>query len=173
MSAGIIGLVVEVHVATPSEAALAAGLQLRSSLEAYSHIFPPESPTPTLERLHSLWESWLESAVLTAFVAEVAGRPVGVVLAGADPSEASLGHVARMYVAPECWGQGIGRLLHGAAIDHLRAVGYDEATLWVLERNQRARSWYERLGWMATGERKPVFRPAGIDELRYRRALDR
>ena len=102
-----------------------------------------------------------------------AGRPVGVVLAGADPSEASLGHVARMYVAPECWGQGIGRLLHGAAIDHLRAVGYDEAALWVLERNQRARSWYERLGWMATGERKPVFRPAGIDELRYRRVLDR
>jgi GNAT superfamily N-acetyltransferase len=65
--------------------------------------------------------------VLTAFVAEVAGRPVGVVLAGVEPSEASLGHVARMYVAPECWGQGIGRFLHAAAIDQLRlsAMGSD------------------------------------------------
>lgn len=163
----------EVHVATPSEAAVAAELQLRSSLEAYSHIFPPEAPTPSLERLRSLWEAWLGSAVLTAFLAEVVGRPVGIVLAGADPSEASLGHMARMYVAPECWGQGIGLLLYAVAIDHLRAAGYGEATLWVLEHNRRARSWYERLGWTATGERKPVFAPAGIEELRYRRALDR
>jgi GNAT superfamily N-acetyltransferase len=78
-----------------------------------------------------------------------------------------------MYVAPEYWGQGIGRLLHAAAIDHPRAVGHGEATLWVLERNRRARSWYEHLGWTATAERKPIFRPAAIDEVRYRRAFDR
>jgi len=163
----------EVHVATLAEAPVLAELQRRSALAAYRHIFPPEAPTPTFDRLLSLWESWLGSGALTGFVAEVAGDSVGVVLAGADPSEVTVGHMARMYVAPERWRQGIGRLLYAVAIDHLGGAGYTEATLWVLENNDRARSWYERLGWVATGERKSVFQPAAIDELRYRRELDR
>jgi ribosomal protein S18 acetylase RimI-like enzyme len=56
-------------------------------------------------------------------------------------------------------------------MDHMQATGFDAVTLWVLERNQRARAWYERLGWQPTGERKPVFAPAGIDDLRYRISL--
>ena len=54
--------------------------------------------------------------------------------------------------------------------EHVRTL-FPEATLWVLERNIRARSWYERLGWAWTGERKPVWPPGGIDDLRYRRLL--
>lgn len=41
----------------------------------------------------------------------------------------------------------------------------------MLERNQRVRSWYERLGWEPTGERKPVYAPGGIDDVGYRRRL--
>ena len=163
----------EVRVASINDAPALAELQLRSSPVAYRHIFPPEAPKPTLDRLVFLWESWLGSAERTGFVAEVAGDPAGVVVAGVDPSDASLGHLARMYVAPDRWGQGMGRLLYQAAIEHLGGAGYVEATLWVLEGNHRARSWYERLGWAPTGERQPVFRPAGIDELRYRRDLVR
>lgn len=78
-----------------------------------------------------------------------------------------------MYVAPERWGQAIVRRLHGVAIEHLRGDGYTQATLWVLEDNDRARSWYGCLGWIATGERKVVFEPAAINKLRYQRELDR
>lgn len=95
-----------------------------------------------------------------------------MVLAGPDPAERHLGHVARLYVAPDRWAEGIGRTLHDAAVAHLSAVGYRRSTLWVLEGNARARSWYERLGWRATGERKCVHEPAGIDDLRYQLALD-
>lgn len=123
------------------------------------------------EGLLSRWQSWLSSGQLTGFFAEMGNKPVGVVLAGSDPMQASLGHLARMYVAPERWGQGIGRVLHIVAVDHLRNAGYEEATLWVLEGNDRARRWYERLKWVATGERKSVYEPAAIDELRYKRLL--
>ncbi len=162
----------DVRVATPAEMAPLAELQRRSSLTAYRHIFPPEAPKPSFEHLLSLWGSWLSSGTLTGFIAEVDSDLVGAVLAGADPDEPSCGHMARMYVVPERWGQGIGRLLYSVAIEHLRDAGYAESTLWVLEGNARARSWYERLGWVATGERKAVFQPAGIDELRYRREFD-
>src|SRR5947209_6669836 len=155
----------ELRVATVDDAPVLAELQRRAALTAYGDIFPPEAPSPTFERLLCRWQSWLESGSLTGFVAELAGEPVGVVLAGADPVEVSMGHLARMYVAPDRWGHGIGGSLHAIAVDHLRGAGYTEGTLWVLEGNQRARSWYERLGWRATGERKTVFRPA-IDKLR-------
>ena len=136
----------EVRAATLAEAPVLAELQLCSSLAAYHHIFPPEAPTPTYDHLRSLWRSWLGSSALTAFVAEAAGAPVGVVLAGADPSEASVGAHGPDVRGSRAMGQGIGRLLHAAAIEHLRGAGYVEATLWVLEDNARARSWYERLG---------------------------
>ena len=61
--------------------------------------------------------------------------------------------------------------LYGAAIDYMAETGFPAATLWVLETNARARSWYERLGWRATGERKTVYAPASIDDVRYRLEL--
>ncbi len=158
----------EVHVAHLSEAQALAELQRRTALVGYRHIFPPEAPPPTFQRLLCLWQSWLSSGQFTGFVAEMTGELAGVVLAGADPVKLSLGHVARMYVTPERWGQGIGRFLYAIAVDHLRGAGYETATLWVLEGNGRARSWYERLGWVETGERKTVYEPAAIDELGYK-----
>lgn len=166
--------VATIRIATADEADTLAKLQRCSAMEAYRDIFPPEAPQPSLVRLRSLWRSWLDpdsGAGLTGFVADAAGEPVGVVLAGSDPLDASLGNLARMYVSPDHWGQGLGRSLYVAATRHLRAAGHVEASLWVLEGNQRARSWYERLGWVATGERKSVHRPASIDQLRYRRVL--
>jgi len=37
-------------------------------------------------------------------------------------------------------------------------AGYTEATLWVLERNDRARAWYERLGWQCTRSSREALR---------------
>lgn len=151
-----------------------AELHWRSAEAAYGVIFPPEAPQPSLDRLRSLWMSWLEpgeAAGLTGFIAEDAGEPVGVVLAGPDSLDASVGHLARMYVVPDRWGHGIGRALYLAATGHLRATGHRKGSLWVLEANLRARSWYERMGWMPTGERKTAYAPASIDELRYWKVL--
>jgi len=47
-------------------------------------------------------------------------------------------------------------------------AGFPAATLWVLEANAKARSWYERLGWRLSGTRKPMYAPAGIDDVGYR-----
>lgn len=93
-------------------------------------------------------------------------------MAGPDPDRPELGHLSRLYVAPSHWGRGIGRLLYERAIDHIRDAGYRDITLWVLEANDRARRWYERLGWWMTSARKPVYAPAGIDDVGYRIGLD-
>ena len=49
---------------------------------------------------------------------------------------------------------------------------YEEATLWVLEDNPRARSFYERGGWAPDGARKAEERwGVRAPELRYRKEL--
>jgi ribosomal protein S18 acetylase RimI-like enzyme len=152
-----------------------AAIHLHSALTAYAGIFPPEAPAPTLDEVLAQWRDALRAVEAGrsagGFTALVDGSMVGGVLAGPDPAEPAAGHVSRLYVDPSHWAHGIGTRLYSSAVGHLRDAGFAEATLWVLEGNQRARAWYGRLGWRATGERKAVYEPAGIDDLRYRLTL--
>jgi GNAT superfamily N-acetyltransferase len=68
-----------------------------------------------------------------------------------DDAEEATGEVPAIYVDPAVVGTGVGRRLFTAATDALRRAGYRRATLWVLEANARARSFYERAGWKWDG----------------------
>ena len=152
-----------------------AQVQLDASVVVYGRIFPQEAPTPTIDEVTAQWEQRLgaeRDLGQRAFVAHDADVVVGVVLAGPDAIQRHVGHLARLYVTPDRWERGIGTILYSAATNHLRAAGFQETTLWVLEHNDRARRWYERLGWRSTGERKPVYPPGSIDDLRYRTLLE-
>lgn len=165
-------MTVRVRQARLDEAEALAALHLRVALHAYAHIFPAEAPAPTLDAVTSQWREWLDARdARVGLVAESNGVTVGVATAGPDPAQHDVGHLARLYVDAPRWGRGIGRRLHDEAIAHLVSSGFTSATLWVLERNDRARTWYERLGWVPTGARKAVWAPAGIEDVGYRREL--
>lgn len=159
-----------IRKATLRDAAAVTRIHLETAIAAYSDIFPSDAPAPTYEELLSVWTDWLTNAdaIDRNLIAVQNGSMVGIGRAGPDPADPSVGHLSRVYVHPESWGLGAGTALYGAALDHLRAAGFTTATLWVLEHNSRARSWYERLGWHATGHRKSVFAPSNIDDVRYR-----
>ena len=159
---------VVVERSDPSLAPDLARLQLTAAVAGYRDIFPSEAPPPTEEELGAQWAEWLAGSAHRVLIALDGEVLVGMVLAGPDLDEPGAGHLARLYVDPSRWGLGIGRQLYDAAVTRLRGAGHATATLWVLERNERARGWYERLGWQITGERKPVYAPAGIDDVRYR-----
>jgi GNAT superfamily N-acetyltransferase len=151
-----------------------AALHLRTALFAYASIFPSDAPRPKLDDLTLDWKrrlGGLHGTNVGGYVAAVADQIAGVVVAGADPDHFEMGHITRFYVDAPYWGQGIGRLLYDAAISHLRQVGYEQASLWVLERNARARTWYERLGWTCTGERKVAADTIGVEDVRYTLSL--
>jgi ribosomal protein S18 acetylase RimI-like enzyme len=171
-------VVAVVRLADARDASRLARLHRRAAMAGYRDIFPREAPAPTYEELLAQWEQWLgpdRKRGRRAFVAdatpEAGARPLGVVLAGPDPMDDDLGHLARLSVEPDEWGRGIGTQLYEAAIEHMVEAGFRAATLWVLEANARARSWYQRLGWRETGERKTVYAPASIDDIRYRLEL--
>lgn len=88
----------------------------------------------------------------------------------ADPE--TVGEVTAIYLLPEFWGTGIGRRLMAESLETLRAAGFREATLWVLDTNQRARRFYEAGGWRADGAvKRETVGGATRNEARYRRPL--
>jgi ribosomal protein S18 acetylase RimI-like enzyme len=54
-------------------------------------------------------------------------------------------------------------------MEGLRCRGFDEAVLWVLETNERARRFYEKAGWKTDGQTKTEERgPVVLNDVRYR-----
>ncbi len=68
--------------------------------------------------------------------------------ADADPKT---GEVYAIYLEPGRLGTGVGRVLFAHAVDDLRERGFNVATLWVLETNERTRRFYEIAGWKPDG----------------------
>ena len=68
----------------------------------------------------------------------------------ADAGERT-GELYAIYLDPDRIGTGPGRRLSEHAVEDLRSRGFDTATLWVLETNERARRFYEAAGWTHDG----------------------
>jgi GNAT superfamily N-acetyltransferase len=98
------------------------------------------------------------------------GPPAGDRPAGPAAGPATRGargwHLVSMWVSPQVRGTGVAELLVGAVVDHAGAVGAPRITLWVVVGNARARAFYRRMGFTATGRRQvyPRDGTAPLDE---------
>jgi GNAT superfamily N-acetyltransferase len=88
-----------------------------------------------------------------------------------DEDPGRVGHIHRLFVGPARQRSGIGRSLLSASTDRLRESGRSVATLWALEADERARSFYERVGWKPDGNRKSEPISDLVTDVRYRLAL--
>jgi ribosomal protein S18 acetylase RimI-like enzyme len=147
-------------------------VRIRGWQAAYRGIFPDEF----LDGLEPGWTRWQERLARmpdgwSIFAAEIGGQVVGFASAGPSRDEDGGGELYALYVDPESWSRGAGRELLRVAEARL-AETHEEATLWVLRDNLRARRFYELAGWRVDGAEAPLefggSAPAG---LRYRKPL--
>jgi GNAT superfamily N-acetyltransferase len=138
--------------ATAGDADALTELERDTNLVALAHVFP-EVPYPYDE----VRERWLRLLGDPEVRVEVAGpsERLDVYLAW---DEQRLRHLG---VRPEQWGRGLAR----RAVE--RAAGVRR--LWVLRDNQRARGFYEHLGWAPTGAEQRAEWPPYPVELEYGR----
>jgi ribosomal protein S18 acetylase RimI-like enzyme len=61
------------------------------------------------------------------------------------------GEVFAINVAPSHWRKGYGQTLLKEVVSYMRQDGYQAITLWVLNDNQRALRFYEKLGFSPDG----------------------
>ena len=161
----------EIRLATARDAKGVAAVQERGWQTAYRHVFPPD----VLDRgdfiRASRWRERLRRppAGWSTFVAVRDRAVVGFASVGPSRDLEGVGELYAIYVDPPAWSTGAGRALIERAERELQAR-YDEATLWVLENNPRARRFYELAGWETDGERKADERwGVRAPEVRYRK----
>ncbi len=152
----------------PADAEAIALVQIRSALAGFAD-FRPAGITVELDPADRV-PLWRERLPL---VAETDDGIVGFAHFGPNADE-PVGEIYRFFVAPECWGKGVGRALMQRAFDQLLAAGFDEAFLWVHAENRRARRFYQAAGWRADGaERDEEAFGHVVKELRHRISLSR
>lgn len=91
-----------------------------------------------------------------------------------DDQVVDSGEIWSLYVDPPYWGAGISHALLAAGCNRLSRAGHDEAFLWVLAANVRARRFYERNGWTTDGvQQAVVLGGVSAQQVRYVTALRR
>jgi ribosomal protein S18 acetylase RimI-like enzyme len=130
----------------------------------------------SIERRAEFWAGVFSRPLANqrTFVAEFSGDVRGFVTGGRcrDEDSPTSGELQAIHVLPEQWDTGTGSALHKACIDALRADAFTDATLWVVEGNDRALGFYGKHGWKRDGARKVhEFDGATMNEIRLRRTL--
>lgn len=171
---------IEVRDAMPADADGVASTHIACWQEAYEDHLPKDfldRLSESFERRREFWEGVAKSPgpKEALLVATAADDVVGFahVCPSRDPlADEATGEVTAIYLRKSHWGRGIGRELFAEAINRLRACGFVDATLWVLDSNTRTRRFYEAAGWVLDGsEKADQIGDLALREVRYRRVL--
>lgn len=127
------------------------------------------------------------STGVEAVVAQVGGVLVGYAIIGPErvrlthgagasaatttTSGQARGEVYAIYLLEQAQGRGMGRQLLREAERRLGNMGHADAVLWMIEANQPARRFYERMGWTLTGKRQVHDLGADVPEIQFERQL--
>lgn len=125
------------------DAVLAA--QEPAAVAGLGHIFAQDRfPFPRAE-VRSRWLAEIADPQVECFVITRDGAVAGF----AAVRGAELLHFG---TALEAWGTGLARTALAELVDRWHDAGFTAAWLWVFEENHRGRRFYERNGWVPTGE---------------------
>jgi ribosomal protein S18 acetylase RimI-like enzyme len=144
-----------VRPARPEDLYGAALARIASWHAAYTGLVPQDfldAMDPAA--IAAAWATSITTGRSRLYVAAAGSEVVGYAGVGPErggPAEA--GELYALYVHPDSWGTGTGRALTDAALGDLWAAGCSTVSLWVLEANERARSFYRRYGFRETTDR--------------------
>ncbi len=114
-----------------------------------------------------VWRERLGSATAATFLAWLDGDPAGTATGKVENPDDEFAvpgawQLVGMWVDPRARGLGVAAALVEAVAGHASAAGAPDLVLWVTEVNDRARAFYQRMGFSRTGARQPV-RPTEPD----------
>ena len=129
----------------------------------------------SLNEREKLWTTLLENNV-QVLVMEEDKNLIGFVSFcpsrdhDADPT--IVAEISAIYLKPDKWRKGFGKLLLNTAIEKLGKLNYSEVTLWVVDSNEQAKQFYKSLGFTNTLDEKIEQSDSySLHEIRYRKNL--
>lgn len=148
----------DIRKADSGKAGIFAEILCKSWHSAYSGIIPKDilAKFTDIETRRKSLEKWMSGGEAVYLLAYCDDTPCGACCIGAsrDSDQPKSGEIVAIYLLEEYWGCGIGRILMITAIKELKAMGFERVILWVLERNTRARLFYEKCGFSPDGASK-------------------
>jgi GNAT superfamily N-acetyltransferase len=113
------------------------------------------------------WQQILDEGDRPTTVVAVEGRVVGHVLVDGDT-------ITNVYVDPDVWRCGLGRVLLREGEQLLAAAGVRDGYLWTIVGNDRAVALYESEGWALDGvvEEHAGFMGITFDEMRMHKLIE-
>jgi ribosomal protein S18 acetylase RimI-like enzyme len=168
---------VQVRLAQPDEWGVVRDVRLAALADA------PDAFASTVGREAGQTEAEWRSRIAVSpwFLAWHEGQPAGLVAMfpeqTAFPEQSPTPpnwHLVSMWVQPEARGVGVADRLVTAVLEHAQAAGAAQVTLWVVIGNDRARSFYQRMGFVPTGRRQmyPRAGTTDLDEEEFACTLD-
>ncbi len=150
-----------------------ARLHIAAWVETYTGLLPDGvlQEISVAERT-ALWQRVLADSRSAVLVAECAGALAGFSACGPQRSEALAqqgydGEITAIYVLRRFQRRGIGRALMAAASEALGMRSFNAAGLWVLDRNEQARRFYQRRGGVVVGTRTDSVGGVVVGEVAY------
>jgi GNAT superfamily N-acetyltransferase len=144
------------RTATPADAELLAD-SVGDAFEAYRSFAPADWRPPSVNRELALMAEALGRDDVWCLLAESDGELAGHVAirpaatAPIPASEPGLAHFWQLFVRPAWHGTGLAVELHGLAVCEAGTRGFSAMRLYAAAGQARARRFYEREGWAATG----------------------
>jgi ribosomal protein S18 acetylase RimI-like enzyme len=172
-----VNVMVTVRLAGAADADAIGRIQVETWRAAYDGLMPEEAIAGfDVETRQRLWREGLGRPPRpgsATFVVEDGGEVVGFASVGAsrDGEAEQEAELYALYLHPSRWSRGIGRALLRRAEESMRASGFRQAVLWVLQGNERGERFYRAAGWEEDGRKVDEFQGAAVTELRYRKRL--
>jgi ribosomal protein S18 acetylase RimI-like enzyme len=166
-----------IREATREDARAIAEIHVAAWRAAYRDLMPEDYlASLSVEKRTATWRTNIgKPGPAKVALAELDGAPAGFCSFGPtrDEPASDAAEIYAVYVQPECWRQGAGRLLCEHSLREAAAREHRAMTLWVLKGNHGARRFYERLGFAADGGEKTDTSLIGspLHDVRYRKAI--
>ena len=148
-----------IRFASPRDATRIAEIQVSSWRVAYQSILEDEYLSKlSTEKRAEKWLQIINTNPLDLLVFEIDAQVTGWINFGAcrDDDSPKNGEVYAIYIHPDHCGKGTGSLLMASAERELLNRGHFQISLWLLEQNHSAQSFYESLRYEKDGTRKLI-----------------
>jgi ribosomal protein S18 acetylase RimI-like enzyme len=163
-----------IRPATAEDAPAIASVHVEAWRQAYAGVLPQATLDGlSVEARTRMWSQAIAGTRGRVLVAEESEEILGFAAFGLcrDEGSAPTDHeLWAIYVAPGRWRAGAGRALWRGAREAMVTAGAAAITVWVLPGNQRARGFYETIGFRLApeaGERAITVGGTPVSEVRY------
>ncbi|USH04348.1 GNAT family N-acetyltransferase [Grimontia kaedaensis] len=132
-----------------------AQIHVDAWIQTYEGLIPEDYiKAQTFEKREALWRKIISKNLAHVLVAEQNQNLVGFASFGQDvhsPEQNSY-ELTSIYLLPKATGRGVGKALYSKCEEKLQHLQATSVSLWVLDTNHRAISFYNTLGFGPTGK---------------------